>query len=647
MVAEIQARDRLVVVGNGMVGWHFVNRLVEHGLHRTYAIEVYGAETVPAYDRIRLAEIVSGGRSPNDLQLAQREWYADQDIHLVTGRPITGLDPSRNQIHWEGGSRGYAKLVLATGSRAARLDVPGSDLPCVHTYRDVEDARRLADLMRPGLRVIMVGGGLLGIELAVAMAGRGADVTVLERSPGILVRQLNVVASSLLRRRLEHQGLAIATEARVSHLESSGKGALVHLEDGTIHEADLVVAAIGIRPRDELARAAGLTCSPSGGVIIDRFLRTSAANVYAIGECASFEATVYGLAAPGFRMADVLADRFAGRHDQWFTGFDRGTRLKLAGTDVVTLGAYEGDGEVATWRNASDYRQLVLRRGRLVGATVIGPWEALPRLADAVARQQTVNRRGLRTFGKGGNPLDAASIMDWPAEACVCTCRQVTRGTLGEAVVDGCSSIVALSQATGAGTVCGSCRPLLAELLGQDPDLVRSVRHPVALGGAGLLSIAFAILVLCIDIPYSTTWSGMGLLESWWRDGFASQVTGYTMAGLALLSCVLSLRKRIPFVTWGGIGWWRLAHIVLAWAGAAMLVAHTGWRLGHNLNRSLVLTYLALIALGGIAAMVIAWDHRIRRHAPWARRWLVNAHIAVVWLMVPFLAFHLVEVYRW
>lgn len=645
MVAHARG-DRLIVVGNGMVGWHFCRRLVELGLHERFAIEVYGDDPLPAYDRIRLNEVVADGRTPDELLLATPGWYAEHDIRLTNGREVLAIEPQRGVVRTIAGERSFARLVLATGSTAARLTVPGADLPCVRCYRTVADAQAIAELARPGLRVVLVGGGLLGIELAAALALRGAAVTVLERSPGILVRQLNVVASTLLRRRIEALGITIETEARVASIEAQGDGAVVHREDGINHAADLVVTAIGIRPRDELARDAGITCSPAGGIVIDHFLRSSAPNVHAIGECARFQTSVYGLVAPGYHMADVLARRLAGQREVVFTGFDQGTRLKLVGIDVATLGEFQADGITAMWRDGDDYRQVVVRDGRLVGATVIGAWEDLPRVADAVARREAVDTRDLRAFRRGGSPVRRAPVAEWPAAALVCACRSVSRGAIGHAILAGAADPQALGRSTGAGTVCGGCRPLLAELCGLDPRLVVTTRFPRLLTAAGVLALATVALALTWSVPRATSWGDLGGIERWWRDPLLNQASGYAMAGLALLSCALVLRKRVRWCQWLDIGWWRLAHVGLAWIAALALALHTGLRLGYNLNRVLALLYLTVIALGGVAAIVVAWEARLPLLAS-ARQWLVRLHIGAVWLLLPFLIFHLVEVYRW
>ncbi|MBA3700481.1 MAG: NAD(P)/FAD-dependent oxidoreductase [Planctomycetes bacterium] len=269
--------DRLVMIGGGMVAWRLCRQLVEHGLHRERRITVIGDESCPAYDRIRLSECLEG-TAPADLALDRREWYGDHGIELLLGATALAVQPERNLVQTTLGERGYAQAVLATGARPFLPPTPGAELPGVFTYRTIADVTAITALAERGRRVVIVGGGLLGLELAKGLADRGLNVCILERSPGLMVRQLNPVASGILRAQVEGLGIAVHVDVRVEDIATNperGCPLVVRTAERLAHPADLVVIAAGVRPRDELARAAGLTCSPSGGVVTDRFLRTS------------------------------------------------------------------------------------------------------------------------------------------------------------------------------------------------------------------------------------------------------------------------------------------------------------------------------------------------------------------------------------
>lgn len=644
------AGDRLVVIGGGMVAWRLCRQLVAHGLHRERRISVIGDEPRPAYDRIRLSECLDG-TAPEALTLDPREWYGDHGIDLVLGVKANALEPERNLVHTTAGERGYAQAVLATGARPFLPPIPGADLPGVFTYRGLDDVVAIDGLAQRGRRAVIVGGGLLGLELAKGLADRGLTVCILERSPGLMVRQLNPVASGILQAQVEQLGITVHVDVRVEEIVRDDSGTLmVRTAERVAHPGEVVVIAAGVRPRDELARAAGLTCSPAGGVVIDRFLRTSVPTIYAIGDCVSFGSTTFGLAAPGYHMADILARRLAGERDAEFTGYDQGTRLKLAGLEVCTVGDYLADGTTASWRRAADYRQVVLRDGRLVGATTIGGWQEQPQVSDAVVRRMTFDVRRLRAFERRGELFGGGGgVLTWPTTAVVCSCMRVTRGRLDAARTAGCGSVDDLTRVTGAGGVCGSCRPLLATLVGSDPSAEPAPKGTPVLVACSLAALVLVGLALVWDIPRATSYAELGWLERLWRDGTAKQVTGWSMLGLAALSCLFSLRKRLPALRQlGDVGRWRAVHAVVALVAAGGLVLHTGFRLGQNLDRWLAIGFAVVLALGAVAGLIVGAERAaesslIRR----ARVWSLRLHLGAVSLLVPLAAFHVIKVYRW
>ncbi len=640
--------DRLVVVGNGMVGWQFCQQLIAHGQHRERRIVVYGEEPRPAYDRIRLSACLNG-TLPEQLSLGTESWYAEHGIELVLGTRVTAIDRTCNCIETTNGVRNYAHLVLATGSRPFVPPIPGMDLPGVMTYRTIDDVLRIREAAKPGSRVIILGGGLLGLELAKELVDHGVEVVILERSPGLMIRQLNPVASGMLREQIERLGIEVMIDISVESITRTFGSLAVNCMGGLQQIADVVIVAAGIRPRDELAKSSGLTCSPSGGIIVDRFLRTSVPHISAIGECVSFGSTVYGLAAPGYHMAEILARRFAGDLHAEFAGYDLGTRLKLAGLDVLTMGDYLADGKTATWRSGRDYRQVVLRDGKLVGATIIGGYAEQAYLSDAVARRLTIDDKRLQHFSKVGELFNnGIGVIGWPGRAIVCSCMLVSRATLGQALTSGCTTIEQLSTTTRAGTVCGSCRPLLAQLVGADPQ-----DQPAPKGIKIVFASSVAVLLLVLisvvwEVPRATSFLELSSWELWWRDGVMKQITGWSMVAIMVISCVYSLRKRVRWLRWGDIGRWRAVHAVITLVAGCGLLVHSGFRFGHNLNWYLASTFSVVLVLGGIAGLIISsertTDTPFIRHA---RVWSLQIHIAAVLLLLPLIVFHVIKVYQW
>ena len=362
-----------------------------------------------------------------------------------------------------------------------------------------------------------------------------------------MIRQLNVVAAALLKERLESLGLHIALETQCESITQGENGKLhCQLNNERHIDADVIIVATGIRSRDGLARDAKIPCSPSGGVVIDDHLSGDDPSIFAIGECARHRGTVYGLAAPGYRMATALANHLSGSPDNSFTGSDMSTKLKLAGIDVWTLGDYQANGDTVSYRGSTSkntsentdankhqtYRQLVTRNGELVGATLIGPCEELARIQDAVARQLRFSVKQLRTFEKNGELF--ASENDnpalWPEQAIVCTCMQINRGTIAKACAEGCSKLDDIAQQTKAGSVCGSCRPLISQIIGApiEPEiLINSGNRSLKI--VSIVAVLTALAVLFVDLPYQTSIVNQMRFDLLWTEGFWRQFTGWTL----------------------------------------------------------------------------------------------------------------------
>jgi NADPH-dependent 2,4-dienoyl-CoA reductase/sulfur reductase-like enzyme/bacterioferritin-associated ferredoxin len=491
-------RQTLVVAGNGMMSFRLCRKLVEcEAVPGPLQVVVFGEESRPAYDRVRLTELFAG-RSEGDLCLAPADWYRQHGIDLHLGDPVTAIDREARTVRSASGAVvAYDRLVLATGSRPFVPRIPGTDLPGVLVYRTVDDLRAILDRARGASRAAVIGGGLLGLEAARAAQGLGLAVHVVEASPWLLPRQLDETGSRLLREKIEALGVSVHAGARTAGIEAREGGLCVTLEGGERIEVDMVLLAAGIRARDELGRAAGLDVAPGGGVVVDDHLVTSDERIFAAGECASHRGVTYGLAVPGYRMIDVLVDNLVGG-DAVFQGSDRSARLKLLGVSVASLGRYqETEGTRAhTYLAGGVYRKLVVCDDRLVGALAVGEWEDLDRVREAIEEPVHFSFWDLRRFRSTGTLFlksESPPVYEWPAEALVCGCLGVRRGAL-DAVDAGCASVEALSAATGAGTMCGSCRPLLAELVRRmrvdsvpaSAEQVAAVDSPVTLRCSGL-----------------------------------------------------------------------------------------------------------------------------------------------------------------
>jgi nitrite reductase (NADH) large subunit len=424
---------------------------------------------------------------------------------------------------------------------------------------------------------------------------------------------------------------------------------LLQFNTGECLRVKLVVLAAGIRPRDELGAQCGLDIAPRGGVRVNDSLQTSDPNIFAIGECASHNGVVYGLAAPGYKMADLLADNLVGKRRK-FTGSDQSTRLKLAGIEVSTLGDFQADGQSVRWHGKEGYRELMLQQGRLVGATAVGEWSEASRAHELIERRARVwswqRRRFLQT-GKIWKGEAAQHVSLWPEAALICNCTGVRRGALTAACNAGCNTVEQLAARTGASTICGSCKPLLAALVDAPISLVRQSGLKT-LAVACVLAFALALTILLAQpIPFAdSVQAGLRKLDVLWRDAFWKQATGFTLLGLALISLLMSLRKRIKRFTWGEFGHWRAVHAVLGAITLLALVSHTGFRLGHNFNLILMTNFLALAGVGALAGAVTALERRLQPvAAKRLRAFWTGTHIALVWPLPVLVVFHVLMAY--
>jgi nitrite reductase (NADH) large subunit len=453
----------------------------------------------------------------------------------------------------------YDRLVLATGSRPFLPPIEGATLDNVFVYRSVEHIHALRAAMSRSKRAAVIGGGLLGLEVAHALHHAGLETHIVEHGSGLLARQLPPAASALLQLQIESLGLHVHLNCHTTRIVADGSHRFIEFTDGPGLATDVVVITAGIRPRDELASAAGLALGPRGGIVVDDFLRTSDPRIHAIGECAIHNGRHYGFAAPGFRMADVLASNFAGSRKR-FTGADLSSKLKLPGITVANLGEFQANAGALTFQNATTYRQLILRRNRVVGAITVGDWPELNRIQEAIDSGRRLWKLQLARFERGGTlwpERDFVDVAQWPAGALVCHCMKVKRGILSQAVARGCDSVEGLAQATGASTVCGSCKPLLGALVGARASLQPAKGWKTLIGASAIALLLALLIAFAGPVPITESVQTGWRIEALWRDAFWKQTTGYTLLGLCLASLGLSLRKRIKRFALGNFAGWR------------------------------------------------------------------------------------------
>ena len=365
--------EPLVIIGNGMAAARLVDELAKTALGR-YAVAVIGDEPRLAYNRVLLSSVLAGEATSAEIELKPADWWRARGVTLKYGCVATAIDPARREVDIAGhGSIKYSKLVLATGSAALRLNVPGADLPGVHTFRDSRDVDYLLALAAGKKRVVVVGGGLLGLEAAYGLAKAGATVTLIHLMDRLMERQLDAPAAALLKDRVEQKGILVMLNANTATIHGDDKVERVELTDGRKIDADAVIFAAGIRPNTSLAKEAGLDVGR--GIKVGDQLQTSNADIFALGECAEHRGTCYGLVEPAYEQARVLAAHLAGRSGD-YAGSIMATNLKVSGVAVFSAGDFmAADGQETILLNDAKrgtYKKLVIADGKLTGAVLVG-----------------------------------------------------------------------------------------------------------------------------------------------------------------------------------------------------------------------------------------------------------------------------------
>jgi nitrite reductase (NADH) large subunit len=464
---------RLVVIGNGMAPGRMLEHLLEEAPDR-YRITIFNAEPRVNYDRIMLSPVLSGEKEYEQIVIHGDGWYIKHDIMLYKGHKIVAIDRAAKTVTSDHGvTESYDKLVIATGSTPIILPVPGNNLAGVLTFRDLDDVNAMILAAQSRAKAVVIGGGLLGLEAAAGLSSHGMEVTVLHLMPTLMERQLDSAAGYLLQQAVEARGIKVITKANTKAILGDGKVEAVELADGTIIPATLVVMAAGIRPNGALAKRAGLDVNR--GILVDAHMQTSDPDISAIGECAEVGGHTYGLVAPLYDMAKVLAARLAEREAPGFVHNDTATKLKVTGIDLFSVGDF-ADGEdrqeiVLRHGSAGIYKRLVLKDNRIIGTVLFGETGDGAWFNDLKKKSVDISdMRETLIFGQsyqGGAPLDpTAAVAALPDDAEICGCNGVCKSAITGAVASkGLTSLDDVRAHTKASASCGSCTGLVEQLL--------------------------------------------------------------------------------------------------------------------------------------------------------------------------------------
>jgi nitrite reductase (NADH) large subunit len=652
MALDSSHQITLLVVGNGMVSAHFCRRLVELGALKKRKVIVIGREPRPAYDRVHLSEFARTGDA-SALELFSRGWYAENGIQLITGDPATRLDLEKREVMTESGETvQFDDLVIVTGSKPFVPPIPGAALAGVHVYRTVEDMEAICAGAKDAQNAIVIGGGLLGIEAAQALQHlKVKDVSIVEAAAFLMPQQLSAEAGQTLQTHIEAQNIRVQTAVRIKEIAITKTGLNLVFEDETTLPADLIIIATGVRPFTDWLPEDLLQRGRVNAIQVNDQLETSEPGIYAIGECAEHSTRIYGLVAPGYEMADVLAKRMAGKTNATFKGADTSTRLKMLGTDVVTFRDALQPGRSVVFKADGIYRKLnVSAADKLIGALGVGPWPESGLLQNAVNSEQKLTDRMQKRFEETGTLWGNESLRpvgEWDDTAIICNCMQVAKSRITACIAAGAVRAEQITTETGAGSVCGSCQSLICQLAGETGNIAHPAYRTLLVASIGaLLLVTITSFFPQITFAQSVT-DGWYKIDRLWRDPWIKKITGFSLLGICLIGLLFSLRKRFAWFRWGQFTQWRAFHAIFGVTSLVALFVHTGFRFGHNLNFWLMLTFVLLNLLGALAGVIAALESRgVGIAAEYARQWrpaMTRLHIILFWPFPILLAFHILS----
>ncbi|CAM3116275.1 nitrite reductase large subunit NirB [Vibrio rarus] len=470
-------KHRVIVVGNGMVGHKYIEALLQE--KRTdIEIITFSEEPRLAYDRVHLTSYFTGNGA-SQLALADEDYYRENGVKFVVSDKVARLDTQGKQVFTESGRiESYDTLVLATGSYPFVPPIAGNDGEHCHVYRTLEDLDGIEESSKLSQNGVVVGGGLLGLEAANAIKELGLETHVVEFAPRLMAVQLDTGGGALLRRKIESLGVNVHTEKATSEIVAGSNSRYrMNFADGSHLETDMIVFSAGIRPQDELAKGANIELGERGGIVVNDYCQTNLPDVYAIGECALWKGKIFGLVAPGYQMAKVAAEHLVGGKESGtvaFTGADMSTKLKLLGVDVASIGEVHDQTQGAQSYTFSDeieqvYKRLIISEDgtKIIGAVLVGDAEAYGTLLQMKQNDLPLpsNPSVLILPNVAGDDSAGMGVDALPDSAVICSCFDVTKGDIKDAVQAGCNTMGALKESTNASTGCGGCSALAKQVL--------------------------------------------------------------------------------------------------------------------------------------------------------------------------------------
>ncbi|MCY8621181.1 NADPH-nitrite reductase [Bacillus spizizenii] len=462
-------KKQLVLVGNGMAGVRAIEEILSVAKDE-FQITIFGAEPHPNYNRILLSKVLQGDTDIKDITLNDWDWYEENNIQLYTNETVIKVDTENKTVITDADRiQPYDELILATGSVPFILPIPGADKKGVTAFRDIKDTDTMLAASKQYKKAAVIGGGLLGLEAARGLLNLGMDVSVIHLAPYLMERQLDATAGRLLQNELEKQGMAFLLEKQTEEIVGDGRVEGVRFKDGTSIEADLVVMAVGIRPNTALGAESGIPVNR--GIIVNDYMQTEIPHIYAVGECAEHRGIAYGLVAPLYEQAKVLAKHICGIETKPYEGSVLSTQLKVSGVEVFSAGDFNESDEKKAIKVFDEqdgiYKKIVLRGNQIVGAVLFGDSSEGNRLFSMIQKEADITETSkisiLQPLNQEAGTSMTAAMSD---DEIICGCNGVSKGAIIQAIQEkGCSSTDEIKACTGASRSCGGCKPLVEEIL--------------------------------------------------------------------------------------------------------------------------------------------------------------------------------------
>ncbi|MBL3649564.1 NADPH-nitrite reductase [Bacillus vallismortis] len=462
-------KKQLVLVGNGMAGVRAIEEILSVAKDE-FQITIFGAEPHPNYNRILLSKVLQGDTDIKDITLNDWDWYEENNIQLYTNETVIKVDPENKTVITDADRiQPYDELILATGSVPFILPIPGADKKGVTAFRDIKDTDTMLAASKQYKKAAVIGGGLLGLEAARGLLNLGMEVSVIHLAPFLMERQLDAAAGRLLQNELEKQGMTFLLEKQTEEIIGDGRVEGLRFTDGTSIEADLVVMAVGIRPNTALGAESGIPVNR--GIIVNDYMETEIPHIYAVGECAEHRGIAYGLVAPLYEQAKVLAKHMCGIETKPYEGSVLSTQLKVSGVEVFSAGDFDESEEKKAVKVFDEqdgiYKKIVLRGNQIVGAVLFGDSSEGNRLFSMIQKEADITETSkisiLQPLNQEAGTSITAAMSD---DEIICGCNGVSKGAIIQAIQEkGCSSTDEIKACTGASRSCGGCKPLVEEIL--------------------------------------------------------------------------------------------------------------------------------------------------------------------------------------